>query len=69
MGQKITEKISAKRGTVKVTPVNLDQILNNQNHSQLSHGEIHPSVVLISGPSVCVDLGFGFELMNTQDES
>ena len=69
MGQKIIEKISAKRDTVKVIPVDLDQILNNQNHSQLSHGERHPSVVLISGPTICVELGFGFELMNTQDES
>ena len=69
MGEKIIEKISAKGGTVKVTPVNLDQILNNQNHSQSSHGERHPSMFSISGPSVCVDLGVGIEFMNTQNES
>ena len=69
MGENIREIISAKVGTVKVTPVNLDQILGNQNHSQLFHGERDPSVVSISGPSVFVDLGVGFEFMNTQDES
>lgn len=67
--ESIKGKISAKECTGKIPSVNLGQIgqkISNQVNCQCSHCK-KPS--LVSGPSVCVDFGGGFEFANAKEKS